>query len=192
MNILLNQWTNLRYHDPENVLIEFRKIENYIQDKQIDEKVRSLRTNKLKRHKEGREAALFCYGLGKSVLNTKVFFALSESSDYDIVSCWNDGKDLVYTPVQLKEVVSDLINPKASLVNEIAKLSKYSNSQNLVVAIHFNKKVNFDFRGIRMPDLKIAELWLFGALKPDQSEWFIYGNLLNTANFYKFSYPLVK
>jgi len=188
-NILLNRWKKLKYHDPEKVLIEFRKVEYYISNKNIDEKLRTLRTNKLKHHREGREAAIFCHGLSKSVINTKVRFALYESADYDFIARWVDGDTLVYTPVQLKEIVPKGINPAACLNDEINKLTKYKDSKCLVVAIHLNQTGRFNFEELYIPKLEIAELWIYGALKQDQSEWFLYGNALMTTNFHSFFYP---
>ena len=188
-NIQINQWRRLEYHDPERVLRHLDDIQIAIADSPIDDKVKNLRTNTLKAHKEGREAALFCHGLGKSVLNRKVYFSLHEKDDYDFIACWQDQAALVFTPVQLKEVVPLQINPETTLMDEIAKLAKYADSQNLVVAVYLNRTGRLNVKEIIVPDLNIAELWFFGAVSEDRSRWFLMGDLLGENHYYEFDYP---
>ena len=80
-DITLNEWEQLEYHDPKHVLLEFRKIEQFIADKTIDKKVRTMRTPKLRRHREGREGALFTYGLQAALLGIPIRFALAEANE---------------------------------------------------------------------------------------------------------------
>ncbi len=154
-----------------------------------NEKLRTLRTNKLKRHREGREGALFCYGLQEAVLKIPVYFALSEADDYDLVTLRKLDDTLLYTPVQMKEVPPERLNPTTSLNKEIQKLTKYVNSENLVVAIHANRTGQLNFNEIVLPKLKISELWIFGSLTLDQSRWFLYGDVLTRPEYYEFNYP---
>jgi hypothetical protein len=93
MQMLLREWEKLKYHDPGKVLVQFRKIEMIPDLQALPEKVRSLITNKLKFHKQGREAALFCYGLGH-LLKSNIHFANYERADYDFITYWKDGDDL--------------------------------------------------------------------------------------------------
>lgn len=188
MNTLIRDWEKQKYHDPENVLKQIREIELNPALQELPQKVRSLRTNKLQLHKQGREAALFCYGLGRA-LSTKIHFANYEQSDYDFVTCWKDQDSLVFTPVQLKEVTPDSINVKSNLQDAINKLDKYASSKDLVVAIFLNKRCKTDFSDLTIPNLNIAELWIFGAISPDQSKWFIYGDMLKTPQYAEFDYP---
>lgn len=186
--MLIRVWEKQKYHDPENVLRQIREIEQIPILQKLPEKVCSLRTNKLQLHKQGREAALFCYGLGQAI-STKIHFANYEQSDYDFVACWKDQDGLVFTPVQLKEVAPDSINTKSNLQGEINKLAKYSSSKDLVVAIFLNKRCKTDFSDLTIPKLNIAELWIFGAVSLDQSKWFIYGDMLKAPQYTEFDYP---
>lgn len=191
--IRLNAWAQLIYHDPEYVLPELRKIERDISDKIIDPKVRTLRTNPLRKHREGRVAALFAYGLWKCVIDSKVYFSPTETSDYDCIFHWQQGNTLHYTPVQLKEVISsgDTIR---DVHKELNKLSKYVDSKDLVIGIVLNvasdvQKLSFDPNSLKVPSLNVSEVWVLGASKPDQSEWFLCGNLIDGPNMFEFSYP---
>jgi len=187
--MLIREWEKQKYHDPEIVLVQLREIEENPSVQALPEKVRTLRTNKLQFHKQGREAALFCYGLGERVLKTKVKFSNYMQADYDFVACWKEKEELFFTPVQLKEVTPDKINPNSILQVEIDKLSKYSRSEDLVVAIFLNKRCKTDFSEIRIPKLNIAELWIFGSMSVDQSKWFIYGDMLRMPQFFEFEHP---
>ncbi len=188
-NIQINQWRRLEYHDPEDVLSRIRHIQREIVNHSDDEKAKFFRTNTLKAHKEGREAALFCHGLGKAVLNKKVYFSLHEKDDYDFVALWQDQASLVFTPVQLKEVVPLDVNPEATLMDEIAKLAKYADSQDLVVAMFLNRTGRLNVEEIVVPDLNIAELWFFGSASHDQSRWFLMGDVLGENRYFEFDYP---
>ena len=89
----------------------------------------------------------------------------------------------------MKELVTEKINPKANLQTEINKLQKYVDSNNLCVSIYLNKEVRIEFSNLEIPKLNIKELWLFGSKSPDQDDWWLIGNLLETTNFYEFKYP---
>ena len=60
--IRLRSWDKLKYYDPVEILRKFREFELEVYDLPIDEK--TLRTGILKKHKYGRDAALFCHGFG--------------------------------------------------------------------------------------------------------------------------------
>ena len=81
------------------------------------------------------------------------------------------------------------LDPNADLNTEIEKLSKYADSRDLCVAIHLNRAGRLDFDSIRIPDLKIRELWLFGATSPDLDRWLLVGNMLKDYRVYEFQYP---
>lgn len=187
--MFIREWEKQKYYDPKNVLEQFRGLERDPVLRELPERMRSLRTNKLKFHRQGREAALFCYGLGQAVLKTTVYFSNYEKVDYDFITCWEDRDELVFTPVQLKEVTPDKINLSSTLQTEINKLAKYSRSNDLVVTIYLNKRCRTDFSEIMIPNLNIAELWIFGAINQDQSKWFIYGDMLRRPQFFEFEYP---
>lgn len=46
------------------------------------------------------------------------------------------------------------------------------NSKDLTVVLHLNRTVSaFSPAEIIVPPLKVAALWIFGAIAPDQSRW---------------------
>ncbi len=188
-SIRTRRWSKLRYHDPEIILRELRQVELNMADAVIDERVRTLRTNMLKPHREGREAALLCHGIGKAVLGTTVFVAPGEAEDHDFVSLWIIGDTKHYAPVQIKELAPSDINPYSDLNKIISSLQKYSGSRDLTVGIHINRKGSLDISKIVVPKLNIRELWLFGSLTLDQSKWFLIGDLLGKQGYYEFYYP---
>ena len=74
-------------------------------------------------------------------------------------------------------------------MDEIAKLTKYADSQDLVVAMFLNRTGRINLDEIILPDLNIAELWFFGSMSQDQSKWFLLGNLLGENRYFEFDYP---
>ncbi|CAI2717399.1 hypothetical protein [Nitrospina watsonii] len=183
----LNQWQQLEYHDPEFVLKRLREIEFKYQDYEIDPKIRNLRTNRLRPHREGRQAALFCYGMG-ILKGRKVWFAPFEASDYDFIALCEDKGTACYVPIQLKELVPESANPNAELNELIGNLRKY-NSPQLTVAIYLNRTTRIKFEKLECENLNLAEIWLFGSNTPDQTSWLLYGDLLTNPIPTEFVYP---
>jgi hypothetical protein len=189
--IKLRRWSRLTFYSPAESLPELRKLELKIAKMDLPDKVKALRTNELRRHRELRQASLFCYGIGKAKLGTEVFVAPIEEEDYDCIAMWSLGGRKRYCPVQLKELVPDRINPKATLVDEIAKLSKYTNSRDLVVVMYLNRRLRpVDLSAVDIPPLDLGGLYLFGSVSPDRSKWVILGDLLKpSAQRFDFEYP---
>lgn len=181
----IKEWSKLKYQDPKIVLLKLKELEIIASNYQIDMKVRNFRTNSLKCYREGREAAIFCYGMGKTVVHTPVYFAIVENADYDCVTRCKYG----FTPVQIKELVPEYLNPTKDLNQIIAELKKYPVSHNTVIAIHVNRQVRLEFDKIEIPDLNVAEVWLFGGTSPDRLQWFLYRDLRSDPQLYKFEYP---
>ena len=102
----------------------------------MDERVRRLRTNKLKQLREGRDAAIFAYGLETQVLKVPVWFANAEQSDYDFVVRWVKEENEYFYPVQLKELPPEDLNTTESLDRIYDKLEKYSGADDLLVAMN--------------------------------------------------------
>lgn len=184
----IREWEKLEYHDPEKILLGFKDIASNFPISSAPYNVASLRTRELRLYGESRQCALFCYGISKA-RNIKVHYAHLEKSDYDFVGVYPENDYLNYVPIQMKEFVPEKVNPKAQLENEIKKLQKYTDSQDLCVAIHLNRNISFDFKNIVIPELNIRELWFFGAKAPNQSEWWLLGNILNNPKVYEFNYP---
>ncbi len=186
--ILMKEWDKLTYHDPELVLKGFRDIEPFFIQHAPNDKIKHLRTQKLRPHHEGREAALFCHGLA-SLIGSKVYFARHEAMDYDIVTMFKSGDELHFAPVQLKELVPEDLNPTATFEVELKKLEKYTDSKGLIVAFHLNRKGQFDLSKLSIPKLGISQLWVFGAETADREKWFLIGDLLKEPQKISFSYP---
>jgi hypothetical protein len=120
----------------------------------------------------------------------KFLVAHAEEQDYDAVATWNVDDSQNFAPIQIKEVVPHEVNPVASVQEVFAGLQKYVNSEDLTVAIHLNRTVRgFNPAEITVPPLKVAALWIFGAIAADQSRWAIWGNLLDVREGREFTYP---
>lgn len=155
-------------------------------------KVKSLRTNELRSPREMRSAALFCYGLVK-LIGRHVSVAGVEAQDFDAVGRWDFEGTVLYSPIQLKEVVPAHLNPKASLEVEVSKLVKYVDSTDLTVVIYVNRLTQFDMREFKVPSgLRIAALWVIAALDPHQSEWGLWGDFLCEPQAGRFLYPTME
>jgi len=58
------------------------------------------------------------------------------------------------------------------------------------VAVHVTRDERLVFDQIRIPDqANVRQVWLFGGASPDQSRWFLYGDLLSEPSFHEFPYP---
>lgn len=183
-NIRTRAWSKLTFYDPELILQQFRVIESQISILSINKSAGALRITKLKKHKEGREAALLCYGIGKCVLGTTVYFSPEEDSDYDFIAKWRIDDIEHYAPVQLKEWTPVHLNQKDDLIDIINRLNKYTNSRDTIFGIYLNRSVNIDFSDIIIPDLNFVGIWFFGFNTYSRS-WFIYGDVLSHAQYFE-------
>jgi hypothetical protein len=182
-------WQRLKFLNPEKILRGLRAIEVSHDLDQLPIDVAQLRTRDLRTYGEGRQAALLCYGLSQ-MLGARVSFAQHAASDYDVVARYLLADVVHYVPVQLKELVPDTLNPRASLQAELDKISKYVDSKDLVVAVYLNTRRRLVFSDLKLPHGVVRELWFFGALSPDQSRWILLGNMLGPhAQALEFSYP---
>ena len=187
--IWLRSAAGLDFVSPTRYLIALRDFEIELALSDTPPKIKALRTNSLKPAREQRQAALFCYGMSKR-LGQEVFFAAQEDQDYDFVAKWVIGEEIHFAQVQLKEVVPEKNNPQASIEEIIAKLAKYTDSEGLTVAIHLNHQGRFEPSLLKVPELKIGSLWVFGSAVPDQSRWNIWGNFTEDDPYgSQFSYP---
>ena len=179
----------LDFRDPARFLVNLRSLEAEISASDTPKKIKNLRTSELKEWRELREGAIFCHGMGQRIGQT-VYIGKGESQDYDFVASWVVGGEQHLAPVQLKEVPPANLNPYSSLQDIVSALTKYVDSRDLTVAIHLNRQIRFDPDQIVTPSLKIAALWIFGALTSDQSIWGLWGNFLEEPQGLKFEYPI--
>lgn len=184
----LNQAKTLAYRDPAGVLRELRAIEVQVADLDISPKIKHLRTNELKKVRELRQAALFCYGMSCRI-RQEVRFCPAESSDYDFIATWGSDGFRYFAPVQLKELVPEALNSRATVQQLVDGLSKYTSSSNLTAAIFLNRNGTFSPSQLIIPALSIAGLWFVSAISPDQSRWRLSGNFLEAPSDTDFAYP---
>lgn len=182
------EWLKYSYLDPKKILIGLRNIEQDYPLSELRYEAASLRTRELRPFGEGRQAALFCYGMGIA-LGVEVYFAQVERQDYDIVAHFVADNESHFVPIQLKEWVPDFLPNAGTLQDEVAKLSKYADSTDLVVAFHLNRTTRLELDHLVVPTT-VAELWFFGAMDPKQKRWHLIGNLLSPQyRAYEFEYP---
>jgi hypothetical protein len=131
---------------------------------------RRWRSGLFRKHHEERQAALFVFGLNCQAPNFLWEYSMREADDYDFaVRCRpldSDGP-ITYEGVQLKEFVPAEINPATSLQAVIDGLTKYCakpDQRNLVVAICINRLSLINLADLRLPQLEIRQLWLYGSL----------------------------
>ena len=188
--IRLREFSGLKYYCPKLVLQKLRSLEIALLDSDlaIDPKVMEMRTNSLKREREARDAAIFAYGIQECVLRVPVWVARHESSDYDCVLQCISEETQHFFPVQLKELPPRELNPQVALKDILDKLDKYG--KDLIVAIKYNRKEHFELGPeLRLENAPVAQIWLFGGCSPDQSDWFLYGDLTKEPALYPFRYP---
>jgi hypothetical protein len=180
----------LEYRDPVPVLVRYQELEIVVSASDLPVNVKALRTSELKSVREGREAALFALGL-ESVLGTKVYVALAESSDFDFVLRWEAEEQIRYCPVQLKELVSHARNPQASLAQLVQRLASRQNSTNTLLLVRINRKEDVDIGALPVHDLPFLELWFLWQSSADGSTWSILGDAKKVAYRYDFLYPTI-
>lgn len=185
-----HEWRSLEYLDPAEVLLRLRSLATSGLLDDLPYKVSGLRRRDLRPFLEGRQAALFCFGISRAI-GAEVRFALLESADYDIVTRSRQGDTTVYVPVQLKELVPETVNPHAQLQHILDSLDrKLPDSKDLVVAIHINRDVpDLCPAELRLPR-NLGQLWLYGAKDRSQNTWYLVGDLLKDPNLVReFIYP---
>ncbi len=185
----IREWERQRFHDPAVTLRRLRALEGQLAHYKIAPRVRDLRTNRLKRVRQWRQTALFCHGMGAAVLGTTLYYSTTEAADYDTITWWNANGAGHFAPLQMKEWVPAELNPNASLEEVLAGIGKYPSSKDLTVAIHVNREGVLNVHDIRVPQLDVAEVWLFGATAWQQNSWMLFGNLLKSPRLYKYTYP---
>lgn len=188
--VRIRHFAKLTYGNPHTFLADLRKLEYDVSASSTPTRIKTLRTNSLKPEREMRDAALFCVGMSHN-LGAEVWFAPVEEQDHDFVATWRVDDAQHFCPVQLKEVVPQILNPTASIQEVIGKLSHYGDSADVAFAIKFNQRGRFDPAEISVPpNLRIGSLWVFGSLSEDQSTFGLWGDFLETgAATMGISYP---
>jgi hypothetical protein len=179
-NVRLRKFAELKFGDPRGFLRSLREVELPIAVSSTPEKIKTLRTQKLKPEREMRDAAIFCVGMSERI-GIEVLFAPVEDQDFDFVATWCDGEGTrAYCPVQLKEVAPQHLNAVATIQAVVDSLARYADSVDVSVAIKINRMGRFDPSELKVPaNLRIGGLWIFAGLSPQQSEFGLWGDFLN-------------
>lgn len=182
------EWLQYPYLDPERILVGLRELSRSYPLHELEYHARTLRSRKLRKYGEGRQAALFCYGMGCR-LGVKVWFAQVERQDYDIIAAYEMNGEINFAPVQLKEWVPDILPSSQPLQVELDKLGKYADSSDLVVVFHLNRRANVILSELTYPST-IGGLWFLGCTEPAQNHWTLIGDLLKEPGLASdFTYP---
>ena len=192
MDPRVREWSKLTFVDPEPVLVRLGRLELRIaslppEQVKLSPRERRLRTNALKREREGRDAALFAHGMA-AVKGTKFFVALAEAQDYDFVLMCVVDEVQHFVPVQLKELPPEDLAKRRDLAGLLSGLHPVAPTDT-VLAVRLNRTVHVDFRDLEIPPLPYGELWFFWCGDPDQSEWSLYGDALEEPSLWTFEYP---
>lgn len=166
----------LKYFDPVDVLGRWRRLQIEGAQSDLPERVRNLRTRELKKLSEMRQGLLFCLGMSER-LGLPVGFAQSEEADYDGVAYWSVDEVAHFSPIQLKEVPPETLNPTASVQTILDGLAQYADSEELSVAIYVNRDGSVNLSELHLPNVKFGGIWMFAAANPEQTEWVLYGDL---------------
>ena len=182
-------WASLKYMNPTKLLLGMDKMFDESGIKKYRNASDILLARPVRDIAEDRRCAIFCHGAGQ-VLGTQILFAPLESADYDYVGAYRRNGAVHTFPIQLKQLVPDRLNSSTSLQREISKLSKYANAEDLVVAIHINRKVRIRPQELDTSGLNIKEIWLYGQLQSGANTWLLFGNLMAAElNAYTFHLP---
>lgn len=180
---------SLKWRDPRTDLVELGRLQGRLAKEGQPPALDDLRNHQLKQYLEQRQAALFAYFISSAVLKAPIAYAMKEAEDYDCILWWKLQSKSCYTPVQLKEIVPPRINARASIETELSKLSKYASTSETIAAFHVNQTGPLDFTEVKAPRTGLNGIWLYAALSPDQSSWFLYGDLLKRRNGYEITWP---
>lgn len=191
-SIRLRHFAKVDYKDPRDYLIRLRILERAIDLSRLPDRVRRLRTNQLKSVRELRDAAIFCVGMSE-VLEREIYLGKIEEQDFDFIAMYISDETQHFIPVQLKELVSDHLNPKANLDSIISHLGKYAKLDDVCVVIKLNRLGHFDPSLVSIPPhLQVGGLWMFCATNEEQTEFALWGDFMETGREtkgIKFPYP---
>lgn len=187
--ITARKWRLLEWRDPCADLVNLGRSAAEFEQRGIVVTHDDLRQRELKAYLERKQGALFAHFVSYAILKAPIAYAIVEDEDYDCVLSWKlEGKSH-YARLQLKEIVPPHINPNATIGSELAKLGKYPTSDQTIVAVHVNQEGPLVWSAIAKPSTSVAEIWLYASLAPDQSRWFLYGDLLNRPQGFEIPWP---
>lgn len=182
--IRLREWSTFTYYPVDALLPELRALQLSVAASATPDRIKNLRTHKLARWREGWNACVFLKGIATVLGYPDMSFALVEQQDFDVIGRTHRDGAVIYTPIQLKEYRARTNGP--TLAEELSKLQKYTDSEDLVVAVWLSGTQCFEYSDLRLPALKISSLWFFGCTSRDQTEWVLIGDMLNRPEISKY------
>jgi hypothetical protein len=152
----------------------------------IDDRLRSLRTNKLKPDRERWHGALLTYAWSK-IWEKELLYAHHENQDYDIIVRSDTDRALI--KVQLKELPPKKLNPRVTLQDLVGKYrSNKIDLKGTTVAIFVNNEDGrLETKDIPPPGE--PDIWLFGFAAPNQTQIFAAGHFRGQTAFWVLDHP---
>lgn len=185
----LRRLSRLRFIDPELVLPELNKLRCELVQRDVPLSVKNLRTHGLKRSRELWTACIFAHGM-REILRTKIYVADDEGGDHDFVCYWDAPETGNICPVQLKEVVPQELNSNSSVQSIIDSIAKKRNYRKRTLAIKLTREGNFNPSTLDLSKLETESVWVFGSVSADQTQWVIWGDLLQSNHGTSFNLPV--
>jgi len=170
----------------------FSLLEGYkiaLQQKGASHAEMDLRGKDQKSMRELRQAALFAYAYREalSISDLKVCPNLEEDSDADAALQWTKDGQIHEMPVQLKELPPAERNVDVRVEDLLRKaVTKYHTGTDLILAIFLNRHQYFG--KVKVPHLRVCEVWFWGFSKPDHSEMMLAGGKTGQSANYRISF----
>ena len=154
------QLESLRYVTPEELGREVAPFVEVIIRNPEAVKHFSRKIGFLERYQAAQLAFMFKHG---ATSTADVTVCVLEKDDFDCVLKFiPESGEVVYKPVQLKQLPSHKLNANADIQAEINKLRRYGCSPDLLVAFWINRDVKFDLSRLDLNGLGIEQLWFLG------------------------------
>jgi hypothetical protein len=189
--ILKNELKKLSYQDPEQALKTTAVLHAFTSATRLSPKHRDWRHHRFDNDRESEQAAWFAYGLKKIGLKPRLQFShfRKKDRDFDAALRWGDAASPSFATLQLKEVVCSELCLSASLEAVIAKFEGYAGRDELIGAIFVNRDLVLDPKALKIPALKLRELWIYGLSDCGEPRLFFLGDLLAEPQQYTITIP---
>jgi hypothetical protein len=183
------EWQTYPYYNPNHTLKWWNTLERSVSQYNAPPKVKTLRTQGLKKKREEWDAAIFCY-LFNQATGLNAGYSTIEDSDFDSILRWEQDDGVYYAPVQLKELVPAETNPHASIEALLKKCKeKYVTSESLILAIKINRQTQYSPEAFKNHGINVWSIWVFGSICPNRSKWLLSKHSNNEYSYFEFSLP---
>jgi hypothetical protein len=192
--VLKNELKRLSYQDPEKALKETAFLRAFTSATPLSPKRREWRHHSFENPRESEQAAWFAYGLKAIGVKPGLQFAhfRKKDRDFDAALRWGDAGSQVFATVQIKEVVPSELRPSATLQEEVAKFDGYTGTDDLIGAILVNRDLVLSPEVLKVPALRIRELWIYGFSGQKELQLFMLGDLLRKPQEYTVAIPSLR